>query len=96
VSGTGLAPVRSGGPPSGTDNRAVPTKEAWRSRGTTPSIACFGLAKTETPKDKPAAADEEPPTDRKPSRMDEILKVIEEYANSQSELLRTLRKKFFH
>jgi len=59
-------------------------------------IACFGLAKMKTPTDKSAAADEKPPTDRKPSRMEEILQVIEEYANSQRELLRTLRQRFFH
>jgi hypothetical protein len=49
-----------------------------------------------TPTDKAAAAGQKPPTDRKLWRMEEILKVIEEYANSQRELLRTLRKKFFH
>ena len=49
-----------------------------------------------TPTNKTAAADEKPPTDHKLSRMEEILKVIEEYANTQRELLRTLRKKFFH
>jgi hypothetical protein len=59
-------------------------------------IACFGLAKMKPPTDKTADADEKPPTDRTPSRMEEILKVIEEYANSQRELLRTLRQKFFH
>ena len=49
-----------------------------------------------TPTDRTAAAVEKSPTDRKPSRIKEILKVIEEYANSQRELLRKLRQKFFH
>jgi len=49
-----------------------------------------------TPKDKTSPPNEKPPEVRKPSRMDEILKVIEEYANTQRELLRMLRKRFFH
>jgi len=49
-----------------------------------------------TPTDKTARPDEKPSEARKRSRMDEILKVIEEYANNQRELLRTLRKRFFH
>ena len=49
------------------------------------------------PTDKPAPRNQKPPTARKPSRIaKEILKVIEEYANTQRELLKALRKRFFH
>ena len=60
------------------------------------AIACLRAGKMKTPTDKTARPDETPPEARKPSRMDEILKVIEEYANTQRELLRMLRKRFFH
>jgi hypothetical protein len=43
-----------------------------------------------------ARPDEKPPPAPKLSRMDEILNMIEEYANTQRELLRMLRKRFFH
>ena len=67
-------------------------------KGTTPRIShCLLRAgKLKTPKDKTAPPNEKPPAARKPSRMDEILKVIEDYANTQRELLTTLRKRFFH
>jgi hypothetical protein len=60
-------------------------------------IVCFGLAKMKRPTDKTAPPDEKPPTARKPSRITkEILKVIEEYASSQREFLKALRKRLFH
>ena len=49
-----------------------------------------------TPTKDPPADEGEPPIAAKPSRMDERLKVIEEYINSQREFLRALRKRFFH
>ena len=60
-------------------------------------IVCFGLAKMKRPTDKTAPPDEKPPTARKPSRITkEILKVIEEYASTQREFLKALRKRLFH
>jgi hypothetical protein len=60
-------------------------------------IGCFGLAKMKMPTDKTAPRDQKPPTARKPSGITkEILKVIEEYASTQRELLKALRKRFFH
>jgi hypothetical protein len=57
---------------------------------------CFGLAKLKMPTDKTTPRDQ-PPTAHKPSSITaEILKVIEEYANTQRELLKALRKRFFH
>ena len=48
------------------------------------------------PTDKTAPRDQKPPTARKPSRITkEILKVIEEYASTQREFLKALRKRFF-
>ena len=48
------------------------------------------------PTDKTTPRDQ-PPTAHKPSGITaEILKVIEEYANTQRELLKALRKRFFH
>jgi len=49
------------------------------------------------PTDETAPRDQKPPTAREPSRITmEILKVIEEYANTQREILKALRKRFFH
>jgi hypothetical protein len=49
------------------------------------------------PTDKTAPRDQKPPAARKPSRITkEILKVIEEYASSQREFLKALRKRLFH
>jgi hypothetical protein len=49
-----------------------------------------------TPTDKTTPSDKKPPTAGKPSRItEEILKVIEEYASSQREFLKLLRKRFF-
>jgi hypothetical protein len=59
-------------------------------------LLASGWQKMKRPSDKTAPPNEKPPAAPKPSRMDEILKVIEEYANTQRQLLRTLRKKFFH
>jgi len=48
------------------------------------------------PTDKTTPRDQ-PPTPRKPSDITkEILKVIEEYASTQRELLKALRKRLFH
>jgi hypothetical protein len=61
------------------------------------SLFCFGLAKMKRPTDKTAPPDQKPPRARKPSRIaKEILKVIEEYASTQRELLKALRKRLFH
>jgi len=47
--------------------------------------------------DKTAPCDQKPPAARKPSRITkEIRKVIEEYASSQREFLKVLRKRLFH
>jgi hypothetical protein len=47
--------------------------------------------------DKTAPRDQKPPAARKPSRItEEIRKVIEEYASSQREFLKALRKRLFH
>jgi hypothetical protein len=54
------------------------------------------MAQEKRPPDKTAPADREPTTARKQSRMDEILRVIEEYAKGQREVLKALRKKLFH
>jgi hypothetical protein len=59
-------------------------------------IALLSGFKMKTPTDETARPGEKPPEVRKPSRMDEILMVIEEYANTQREGLRMLRKRFFH
>jgi hypothetical protein len=49
------------------------------------------------PTDKTASRDQKPPKARKPLGITkEILKVIEEYASTQRELLKALRKRFFH
>ena len=40
--------------------------------------------------------DDERDTARKRSRMEEILQVIEEHADSQREFLKSLRRKLFH
>jgi hypothetical protein len=57
----------------------------------------FGLAKMKRPTGKTAPRDKKPPAVRKPSRISkEIRKVIEEYASSQREFLKLLRKKLFH
>jgi hypothetical protein len=55
-----------------------------------------GMAQEKRPPDNIAPVDGKPPTARKPSRMEEILRIIEEYASSQRELLKALRKKLFH
>ncbi len=47
-------------------------------------------------KDAPPADEEKPREAPKPSRMEERLKMVEEYINSQREFLRALRKRFFH
>jgi hypothetical protein len=58
----------------------------------------FGLAKMKRPTGKTAPRDQKPPpAARKPSRITkEIRKVIEEYASSQREFLKVLRKRLFH
>jgi hypothetical protein len=49
-----------------------------------------------TPIGKPAPI-KKPPAARKPSRIaEEIRKVIEEYASTQREFLKALRKRLFH
>jgi hypothetical protein len=49
------------------------------------------------PTDKNAPRDQKPPTANKPSGITkEIIKVLEEYASTQRELLKALRKRFFH
>jgi hypothetical protein len=54
------------------------------------------MAQKQRPKDKTASAKGKPPSARKQSRMEEILKVIEEYASGYKEFLKALRKKHFH
>jgi hypothetical protein len=48
------------------------------------------------PPDNTASADWKPSTARKQSRMEEIIRVVEEYARGQREILTALRKKLFH
>lgn len=55
-----------------------------------------GMAQKKRPPDKTASADQKPSTARKQSRMDEILRVVEEYARGQRELMKALRKRLFH
>jgi hypothetical protein len=55
-----------------------------------------GMAQDKKPNEKTASADHSRDTAHKQSRMEEIVRVIEEYANGQRELLKALRKKFFH
>jgi hypothetical protein len=54
------------------------------------------MAREKRPKDKTASAEGKTPSARKQSRMEEILKVIEEYASGYKEFLKALRKKHFH
>jgi hypothetical protein len=61
-----------------------------------PNGGSEGMAQEKRPPDKTASADRKPSTARKQSRMDEILRVVEEYARGQRELLKALRKKLFH
>jgi hypothetical protein len=66
-------------------------------QATKPLSVLLGLSKMKRPMDKTVPRDQKPPTARKPSRhMKEILKVIEEYASTQREFLKALRKRFFH
>ena len=53
------------------------------------------MAQKKRPPDKTASADQKPSTARKQSRMDEILRVVEEYARGQRELMKALRKNGF-
>jgi hypothetical protein len=50
----------------------------------------------EDPSAHDSAPDGKPYTRRKDWRMEEILRVIEEYASSQREFLKALRQKYFH
>ena len=68
-------------------------------RATTPlslSLFASGWQKMKTPIGKPAPI-KKPLGARKPPRiMEEIRKVIEEYASTQREFLKALRKRLFH
>jgi hypothetical protein len=85
-----------GSPPSRTDidQTALPRTEKIGSGNPRP-LCASGPQKRKTPTET-ARPDEKPPPAPKLSRMDEILNMIEEYANTQRELLRMLRKRFFH
>ena len=52
--------------------------------------------KTKPTANKKSAASKKPPNVRKQSRMEEVLKVIEEYVAPQREFRKALRKKWFH
>ena len=52
--------------------------------------------KTKPTANKKSGANEKPPNVRKQSRMEEVLKVIEEYVAPQREFQKALRKKLFH
>jgi len=55
------------------------------------------MARRENPaNDNTASEDGKPSARRKQSRMEEIIKVIEEYASGYREFLKALRKKHFH
>ena len=81
------------------DQAPLATTGKFGSGNQTPEfvIVCFGLAKMKRTTVKTAPRDQKPATPRKPSRITkEILNVIEEYASSQREILKALRKRFFH
>jgi hypothetical protein len=99
--GADRVPIPTNRPPFGTDidqPTLAPTGKLGSGSQTLGFvIVCFGLAKMKRPTDKTAPRDQKPTTARKPSRITkEILKVIEEYANTQREFLKALRKRFFH
>jgi hypothetical protein len=52
--------------------------------------------KTKFPSNEKSAVNKKPPKVPKRSRLDEMLKVIEEYVAPQREFLKALRKRFFH
>ena len=60
--------------------------------------AAFGSMgrKMKSPSNEKSAVNKKPPKVRKRSRMEEMLRVIEEYVTPQREFLKALRKRFFH
>jgi hypothetical protein len=55
-----------------------------------------GMGQDKTPEDRTDSADERAATARNHSRMEEILRLIEEYVSEQREVVKALRKKLFH
>jgi hypothetical protein len=53
------------------------------------------MAQEKQPIDETASADKRPFKDRKQSRMEDVLRVVEEYARGQRELLKALAKSSF-
>jgi hypothetical protein len=78
-----------GGPESA---RFADVDQSWRCA----NGGSEGMAQKKRPPDKTASADRKPSTARKQSRMVEIIRVVEEYARGQREILTALRKKLFH
>ena len=54
------------------------------------------MSQEQGPTDKAASPNGEPSATRKQSRMEEILRVIEEYASGYKEFLNRYAKKHFH
>jgi hypothetical protein len=54
------------------------------------------MTQEQRPIDKAASPNGQPSGARKQSRMEEILRVIEEYASGYREFMKALRKKHFH